>query len=81
VPEHAKTIRPAVVEMPLWAVSRLARLIGPLISFLADRAAACRAAYRAAEPAGRRVAVLTAAVAVVSVACVALAVLLLFTLR
>jgi hypothetical protein len=75
-PTHAKTKRPALVELAMWAVSRAAHRVGPLIFLLADTVAGYRTAYRNASTPVRRLAVATAVLAFATVALLVLAVLI-----
>lgn len=75
-PTHAKTKRPAVIELPMWVVSRTAYRLGPLVFLLADIVADYRAAYRDVSPTVRRLAVTSAVLAFATVALFILAVLL-----
>lgn len=74
-PTHAKTKRPAVIELPLWVVSRAAYRLGPLVFLLADIVSDYRAAYRDAEPVVRRLAITSAVLAFATVAFALLAIL------
>lgn len=55
-PTHARVVRPAVVELPLWAASRSVLLGRAACTRLVDAAADYRDAYRDAGPIVRRLA-------------------------
>lgn len=71
---HADGARPAVVELPLYVVWRVAYALGNTSDWAAD----ALDAYQEAEPTTRRLAALASAIAAVALALAVLVVVLLF---
>ncbi|MFD6069379.1 hypothetical protein [Amycolatopsis lurida] len=60
-PTHALTVRPAVVEAPLWLLWRTAYAASAALAASGDMAARYLDAYRDSDPAQRHLAALVAA--------------------
>ncbi len=61
-PTHALTVRPAVIEVPLWLLWRTANAASTALAATGDKAARYLDAYRDSDPAQRHLAALVATV-------------------